>query len=438
MFRNFAPWCAAALLLAGCAGQRTAAVSAEGATPVELHVYMHNPDGSIATQYQTSAQPRPAATGQSAGQYQVTLPAASAGLQPGYAPATNPYAPALVVDAQGETRPTIGAFKGSEPGERVSFTAQESDHIKIVWIVPRAGEMLIVPLTPLAREFRFPVGGQVISPYGWRNNAMHTGTDLKAYPGDTVRAALSGVVRMSKEYGGYGNLVVIRHPNGLETIYGHNALNLVRVNDPVVAGQPIALAGRTGRASTEHVHFEVRSAGRALDPALMVDFTARTLRGDTLYIYNQGEVVMALKGATAPDYFNGAKQGLPAAIAAAGRAYATLGRGHVYIDPTPDAQQYSTAASTPSYGGQGQVYYEGQRAAAPAATYTPPAPTPASTPAYQWDEGQYIYHTMRPKETLFALTRQYGLTIRELLAMNPQIVDPDVVKIGERVRVGRR
>ena len=73
---------------------------------------------------------------------------------------------------------------------------------------------------------------------------MHTGIDIKAVPNDTVRAALPGVVRMSKYYSGYGNLVLIRHYNGIETVYAHNSKNLVRVNDAVEAGDPIAPAGR--------------------------------------------------------------------------------------------------------------------------------------------------------------------------------------------------
>lgn len=75
---------------------------------------------------------------------------------------------------------------------------------------------------------------------------MHTGVDIKAVPNDTIRAAFSGVVRMSKPYSGYGNIIVIRHYNGMETAYAHNSRNLVTVNDVVKAGDPIALAGRTG------------------------------------------------------------------------------------------------------------------------------------------------------------------------------------------------
>lgn len=430
MLRYSAPLCAAALLLAGCAGQRSAVATlgAQTPQPVELHVYMHGADGSVTTSTQPaplSQVPQLAATHfepQSLS-YQPTLSEP----QP-----VNPYAPALIVDTDGQTRPTIGAFKGSEPSERVSFTAEEADHIKIVWIAPRQGEMLIVPLSPLKEQFRYPLrAGQLLSPYGWRGNAMHTGSDLKAYPGDTVFAVLDGVVRMSKPYSGYGNIVLLRHANGLETLYGHNAQNLVAVNQQVRAGDPIALAGRTGRASTEHVHFEVRVAGRALDPALMVDIPARTLRNDTLYIYNQGDLVMALKSNTAPDYFNQLKAGIPAPIAAAGRAYMTMGRGHVYADPQRSYLPSQTTTATPPQA-KPEAWVEFNTPATPSYESLQVAERLNYAPASDSE-----YHVLRPKETLFALTRLYGISIHELLAINPQITDPNHVLIGERVRIRR-
>ena len=80
---------------------------------------------------------------------------------------------------------------------------------------------------------------------------------------------------MSKPYYAYGNLVVIRHANGLETIYSHNCKNLVRSGDVVKAGQPIGLTGRTGRATTEHVHFETRINGQHFNPNLIFDLKER-------------------------------------------------------------------------------------------------------------------------------------------------------------------
>lgn len=101
----------------------------------------------------------------------------------------------------------------------------------------------------------------------------HQGLDIKVYIGDTIRAAWSGKVRVVKyDARGYGKYVVIRHPNGLETYYGHMSKQLVSANEYVKAGQPIGLGGNTGRSTGSHLHFETRLCGHALNPALFFDF----------------------------------------------------------------------------------------------------------------------------------------------------------------------
>lgn len=138
---------------------------------------------------------------------------------------------------------------------------------------------LILDLAALPdNAFVFPLpGAKVISPYGTRRGRNHTGIDLKTGVNDTVVAAFDGIVRMSGRSNGYGNVIVIRHYNGLETVYSHNNKNLVKSGDRITAGTPIGLTGRTGRATTEHVHFEVRINGEHFDPNLIIDFQAHTL-----------------------------------------------------------------------------------------------------------------------------------------------------------------
>ncbi len=131
-------------------------------------------------------------------------------------------------------------------------------------------------------NFVFPLpGGKVISPYGGRRK-YHSGVDIKTRANDTIVAAFDGIVRMSKPYSAYGNVIVIRHYNGLETVYSHNSKNLVKPGDRVKAGTPIGLTGRTGRATTEHVHFETRIDGEHFDPSLIIDFTNRQLKRNQL------------------------------------------------------------------------------------------------------------------------------------------------------------
>lgn len=128
-------------------------------------------------------------------------------------------------------------------------------------------------------EWCFPLpGAKVISPYGPRNGRRHTGVDLKTKPKDKIYAAFDGEVIFSKRFSGYGNLVRIKHANGLETYYAHNSKNLVKVGQHVKAGQVVALVGQTGRATTPHLHFETRVNGKPQNPANYFDLTNHTLR----------------------------------------------------------------------------------------------------------------------------------------------------------------
>ena len=132
------------------------------------------------------------------------------------------------------------------------------------------------------RNFCMPTTNRVItSKMGPRWGRMHKGLDIKVYIGDTIRAAFSGKVRIKKyERAGYGKYLVIRHNNGLETIYGHMSDWLVEENQVVKAGQPIGLGGNTGRSTGCHLHFETRLCGVALNPALLFDFVNQDVTAD--------------------------------------------------------------------------------------------------------------------------------------------------------------
>ncbi len=132
-------------------------------------------------------------------------------------------------------------------------------------------------------KFIFPYKGKLISPYGYRGKSVHTGTDIKLNKGDTVLAAFDGVVRLSKRYGAYGKTVVIRHYNGLETVYSHLSKLCVNVNQKVNAGDLVGLGGRTGRASTDHLHFETRYLEEPFNPQHIIDYQNFTLY-DTTFI----------------------------------------------------------------------------------------------------------------------------------------------------------
>ncbi len=128
------------------------------------------------------------------------------------------------------------------------------------------------------RDWCYPVpGAHVTSPYGWRNERGHSGTDIKTFGEDRICAAFEGVVIMSERYAGYGNCIVISHNNGLTTLYSHNLRNMVSPGDHVTAGQVIALIGRTGRATGDHLHFECRVNGASFNSSLVFNHDTNQL-----------------------------------------------------------------------------------------------------------------------------------------------------------------
>ena len=135
------------------------------------------------------------------------------------------------------------------------------------------------------RHYVMPIKGNfVTSHYGYRPKfgRTHKGVDLRAAIGDTVYSAFSGRIRLTRyERGGYGFYVIVRHENGLETVYGHLSRFLVKPNQYVRAGQPIALSGNTGRSTGPHLHFETRFMGYAINPEAIFDFAHRCTHTDS-------------------------------------------------------------------------------------------------------------------------------------------------------------
>lgn len=129
---------------------------------------------------------------------------------------------------------------------------------------------------------------KVISPYGGKRN--HSGVDLKTCPNDNILAAFDGEVTRSGPYFGYGNCIVIKHAYGIETLYSHQSKNLVKVGDKVKAGQVIGLTGRTGRATTEHLHFEIHFKGRRFNPAVVFDHANHSLQQATITLGKNGSI----------------------------------------------------------------------------------------------------------------------------------------------------
>ncbi len=232
------------------------------------------------------------------------------------------------------------------------------------------------------KNFCMPTPSRVItSQFGPRWGRQHKGLDIKVYIGDTIRAAFSGKVRVVRyEAKGYGNYVVIRHSNGLETIYGHLSKHLVRENQTVRAGEPIGLGGNTGRSTGSHLHFETRLCGVALNPALFFDFRNQDVTGD-YYVFRRSTMDRESLKATA----------------ARGKKVSSYTKEEVY----GGKRQQSTTTSATS---------------TPVAERQEPVASQAAT-AQKRNNG-FKYHKVEQGETVFSISKKYNMTVEEFQKLN--------------------
>lgn len=217
--------------------------------------------------------------------------------------------------------PKLNELASPRKNITVNFSEREKRDIAVPDPLLMAEEnSMLIDLNLIRKEdYAFPLpGAKLISPYAGRRR-HHSGVDLKTRANDTIVSAFDGIVRMAKPYSAYGNVIVVRHYNGLETVYSHNSKNLVKPGDEVKAGQPIALTGRTGRATTEHLHFEVRVNGQHFNPDLVFDLQERKLAGRCLVFTKKGNKIAVKSVETMPHQHAGAYSYLPAAAQAKDR-----------------------------------------------------------------------------------------------------------------------
>jgi murein DD-endopeptidase MepM/ murein hydrolase activator NlpD len=230
------------------------------------------------------------------------------------------------------------------------------------------------------RGFCMPTTSRkVTSNYGRRWRKQHEGIDVKVYTGDTIRAAFDGKVRICKyNRGGYGYYIVIRHPNGLETLYGHLSKQIVKKDQIVRAGEPIGLGGNTGKSSGSHLHFETRLLGKPINPALMFDFEHQDITGD-YYVVRNGKVIK--------------EQELAAA---------TRSANHIKVE---DEQKHNSSIAATS----------NKVPAAPTSTESDSQEQPIIVPQ---TKEKSISHSVKKGDTLSAIARKYGTTINKLCELN--------------------
>ena len=166
----------------------------------------------------------------------------------------------------------------SEVDEKILFPSSKLSNVPLT-------QNLIIENGYLS-YFSNPFSGVVTSNYGWREGRVHKGIDIDLNKGDKVKAAFAGKVRLARRQGGYGNVVVIMHPNGLETVYAHLSKIKVKSGDIVTSGQVIGLGGNTGHSSGSHLHFEIRYKGHALNPGALISFKENRLFHHTIVLRN--------------------------------------------------------------------------------------------------------------------------------------------------------
>ncbi len=242
-------------------------------------------------------------------------------------------------------------------------------------------------------QFHCPAKGQVISKYGPRGKRDHNGSDIKVEQGDPIYAAFDGIVRLSRwNSGGYGNMVIIRHPNGLETYYGHLSRRNVAAGDCVRAGQVIGYGGKTGRAYGTHLHFETRYCDQTFDPERLIDFPGGNLRFQTF--------------ALEKSYFNIRSR----AVEGIEGSEDDIDMGNLLASAEKSGQSVSdTIMESIEKKEKEEARKEAERTAAK-------------------------YHTIRSGDTLLAIARRYGTTVPKICQLNG-ISREATLKIGKSLRI---
>ena len=287
--------------------------------------------------------------------------------------------------------------------------------------------------------FTLPIDNEIkiTSKYGPRRRQMHTGTDLKLYVGDTVRAAFEGKVRIkSYERKGYGYYLVLRHPNGLETVYGHLSKFLVIENQIVRSGEPIGLGGNTGRSTGSHLHFETRFLGKDINPEEIIDFVNGVPYKDEYVFHN-----IKVNGKNTNMYSTSA-DALAIHRVKKGESLSVIARKY---GTTVDELCKLNGISKTSILSIGQAirFRSKQIAVEASTTASDNDPTPQTASISQTEQIVDIekttstedpsYHYIQDGETLISIAKKYNITIEKLCELNG-INENIIIKTGQKIR----
>ena len=307
------------------------------------------------------------------------------------------------------------------------------------WVNPFRGKKVDMPDSCVidCSTFVLPMDSmtRVTSKYGPRRRRMHKGIDLKVQIGDTIRAAFDGKVRIKNfERRGYGYYLVIRHPKGLETVYGHLSKFLVGVNDIVRAGDPIALGGNTGRSTGSHLHFETRFLGQAINPADIIDFENSIPHQSNIYTSSNSQMVYhrvksgdtlgkiaRIYGTTVNELcrLNGLKSTSMLRIGQSIRCSAGV---ETAAKATPKAQ---TQKKSTASGSSKKITVQASSSAT--------ASLGENTNTMNDVEATPVYHRIKSGDTLGAIAKRYGTSVSKLCEMNG-ITKTTVLRLGRSLR----
>lgn len=295
--------------------------------------------------------------------------------------------------------------------------------------------------------FTFPIDNmvRVTSKYGPRRRRMHKGIDLKVQIGDTIRAAFDGKIRIRNfERRGYGYYLVVRHPNGLETVYGHLSKFLVDVNQIVRAGQPIALGGNTGRSTGSHLHFETRFLGQAINPAEIIDFDNLVPNQDTYVFHNvkiNGRKSNIYTSSSNQMVYHRVKSG--ETLGKIARMYGTTVNELCRLNGLKSTSTLRIGQSIRCSAGKEEIAKSASKPATSAkAPATAGAKVQVSAPVVASHTGAAsptangatpVYHRVKSGDTLGAIASKYGTTVNKLCELNG-IKRTTILKLGRSLR----
>lgn len=286
---------------------------------------------------------------------------------------------------------------------------------------------------------------RVTSNYGPRRRRLHKGIDLKVQIGDTIRAAFDGKIRIRNfERRGYGNYVVVRHPNGLETIYGHLSKILVNVNDIVRAGEPIALGGNTGRSTGSHLHFETRFLGQAINPAEIIDFENGVPHEDTYVFHNlkiNGKKSNIYTSSTDQMVYHRVKSG--DTLGKIARMYGTSITELCRLNGLKKTSMLRLGQSIRCSAGGVQTAVKSSKKQKSAVTKTVVEVSTAAvaslpenmehdTPTDDMTETP-VYHRVKSGDTLGAIAAKHGISVSKICQLNG-ITKTTILKLGRSLR----